>query len=346
MAKLAEATEWVEDIYRLEIADDAIGGEDGVANLQAKQLGSRTRYLKQAVEAPVPAERLTGTLTDAAASTTLPPTASETIWAKVQTARNNLKSLFASLTSHTGNTSNPHAVTKAQVGLGSVDNTSDANKPVSTAQQNALNAKATKDSAGNVTDISGIEFTGVGSGYVHGGYMDFHHGGSSVNFTSRIIEEKSGELLVQANFRIAGNLQVGASTGVIGIGDDAEFVDIGQVSTLGIRSKTDPAGTSYFSVMRGGTYQHVIAQHDTPTFTAVTLQGELLPRTNPVQGSFSIGQEDSFTPPRGWYSFGRGNSNDYFGADGSGPYSGYMRMGHWSGDFTYNGNTTVYYRKF
>ena len=35
---------------------------------------------------------------------------------------------------HTSNTSNPHSVTKAQVGLGNADNTSDVNKPVSTAQ--------------------------------------------------------------------------------------------------------------------------------------------------------------------------------------------------------------------
>lgn len=48
------------------------------------------------------------------------------------------------LTSHVNNKSNPHQVTKAQVGLGNVDNTSDANKPVSTAQQNALNGKVDK----------------------------------------------------------------------------------------------------------------------------------------------------------------------------------------------------------
>lgn len=35
-----------------------------------------------------------------------------------------------------------HTHTKAQIGLGSVDNTSDANKPISTATQTALNAKA------------------------------------------------------------------------------------------------------------------------------------------------------------------------------------------------------------
>ena len=45
--------------------------------------------------------------------------------------------------SHIGNKSNPHAVTKAQVGLGNVNNTSDADKPVSTAQATAIaDAKA------------------------------------------------------------------------------------------------------------------------------------------------------------------------------------------------------------
>ena len=44
---------------------------------------------------------------------------------------------------HIANTANPHSVTKTQVGLGNVDNTSDVNKPISTATQTALNGKAT-----------------------------------------------------------------------------------------------------------------------------------------------------------------------------------------------------------
>ncbi len=48
----------------------------------------------------------------------------------------------SNLLAHLTNTSNPHSVTKSQVGLINVDNTSDANKPVSTAQQSALNLKA------------------------------------------------------------------------------------------------------------------------------------------------------------------------------------------------------------
>ena len=44
---------------------------------------------------------------------------------------------------HIANKSNPHGVTKAQVGLANVNNTSDADKPVSTAQATAIaNAKA------------------------------------------------------------------------------------------------------------------------------------------------------------------------------------------------------------
>ncbi len=44
------------------------------------------------------------------------------------------------LSSHTSNTGNPHSVTKTQAGLGNVDNTSDTDKPVSTAQQTAIDA--------------------------------------------------------------------------------------------------------------------------------------------------------------------------------------------------------------
>ena len=47
----------------------------------------------------------------------------------------------ASIDSHIGNTNNPHNVTKEQIELGNVDNTSDINKPISLATQDALNLK-------------------------------------------------------------------------------------------------------------------------------------------------------------------------------------------------------------
>ncbi|WP_331711026.1 hypothetical protein, partial [Sulfitobacter sp. HI0054] len=41
-------------------------------------------------------------------------------------------------TLHVNNSANPHGVTKVQIGLGNADNTSDADKPVSNAQQQAI----------------------------------------------------------------------------------------------------------------------------------------------------------------------------------------------------------------
>lgn len=67
------------------------------------------------------------------------------------------KATTDNLTTHLADTTNPHSVTKTQVGLGNVDNTSDLNKPISTATQTALNTLTssinTKISGTGVTDI-------------------------------------------------------------------------------------------------------------------------------------------------------------------------------------------------
>ena len=46
---------------------------------------------------------------------------------------------------------------KADVGLGSVDNTSDAAKPISTASQTALNGKANSSHGHAVADVTGLQ---------------------------------------------------------------------------------------------------------------------------------------------------------------------------------------------
>lgn len=53
---------------------------------------------------------------------------------------------------HANRIDNPHSVTKAQVGLANVDNTSDANKPISTATQAALDLKANSNSVYTKTE--------------------------------------------------------------------------------------------------------------------------------------------------------------------------------------------------
>lgn len=64
---------------------------------------------------------------------------------------------------HLSNTSNPHGVTKAQVGLGSVNNTSDANKPVSSAQATAI-AAAVNAHAGLANNPHGVTKVQIGLG--------------------------------------------------------------------------------------------------------------------------------------------------------------------------------------
>lgn len=63
-------------------------------------------------------------------------------------------------TTHRGQTTNPHAVTKAQVGLGNVDNTADADKPVSTAQQAELDAKEDTANKGTANGYAELDATG------------------------------------------------------------------------------------------------------------------------------------------------------------------------------------------
>jgi hypothetical protein len=60
-----------------------------------------------------------------------------------------------SLNTHTADKNNPHAVTAAQLGLGKVDNTSDLEKPVSVAQQTAINA-AKEEVSLRVSSISDL----------------------------------------------------------------------------------------------------------------------------------------------------------------------------------------------
>ncbi|EOJ7564125.1 phage tail protein, partial [Escherichia coli] len=50
MANLPETPQWEDGIYQIEVSDPVLGGPDGISNRQAKQLASRTSYLKQQVE--------------------------------------------------------------------------------------------------------------------------------------------------------------------------------------------------------------------------------------------------------------------------------------------------------
>ena len=73
---------------------------------------------------------------------------------KTQVGLSNVDNVKQAPYTHVSDKANPHGVTKAQVGLGNVDNTSDADKPVSTAQQTAINACKVKKAALSLTTAS------------------------------------------------------------------------------------------------------------------------------------------------------------------------------------------------
>lgn len=83
--------------------------------------------------------------------------------AEIDTSISNVQN---NLNAHINNRTNPHRVTKEQIGLDQVDNTSDANKPISTATQNALNSKfnasdgnALKQRVDNIPELIATDIT-------------------------------------------------------------------------------------------------------------------------------------------------------------------------------------------
>ncbi|MFI3241222.1 MAG: phage tail protein [Alphaproteobacteria bacterium] len=103
-----------------------------------------TETIKGIIQLATSTEALAGT-NDAKAITPLKAKniidTNNTSLASLYATQTSLATTNTNLSSHTGNVSNPHSVTKSQVGLGNCDNTSDVNKPISTATQTVLDTK-------------------------------------------------------------------------------------------------------------------------------------------------------------------------------------------------------------
>lgn len=107
-------------------------------------------------ELPIAISDVTGLQAELDSKAELPLSISDTTGLQ---ASLDAKASASGLSTHITDVANPHAVTKAQVGLPNVDNTSDANKPISTATQTALDAKLS-----SVDVPSDINATGTPSG--------------------------------------------------------------------------------------------------------------------------------------------------------------------------------------
>ena len=116
----------------------------------------------------------------------------------------------SAIQTHIVSTSNPHSVTKNQVGLGNCNNTSDLNKPVSTATQTALDLKADKTTTYSKTEvdnaisavITSLDWKEGKSAYqsaVSGGFTgtesEFNTYLSSIGDLSSLLDTINGEVI-------------------------------------------------------------------------------------------------------------------------------------------------------
>jgi len=119
--------------------------EDNFASDSATDLATQ-QSIKAYVDSVAAAQNQAAEITYDNADSTLSAT-------NVKTA---LDELDTDLDTHVADTTNPHSVTQTQVGLGNVDNTADADKPISDATQTALDDKIEADST---DDLSNKTFT-------------------------------------------------------------------------------------------------------------------------------------------------------------------------------------------
>jgi hypothetical protein len=171
-------------------------------------------------------------------------------------------------TTHRGLTNNPHSVTAAQVGLGNVDNTSDADKPVSTATQTALDGKV--DDAQVLTNVpAGAVFTDtqrtdeeiedvVGAQFNHANHT---------NITA-VYDDISGEVRLTGSVGGAGG-QVDSVVGGTGITVDATD-PVNPIINRDALTKTDITDFSdgdYATAAQGATADSAIQPGDIDTLS-------------------------------------------------------------------------------
>jgi hypothetical protein len=82
------------------------------------------------------------------------------VQAAIEEVNTNNEGTQADLAAHVADEANPHIVTQTQVGLSDVDNTSDADKPISTATQTALDGKEDSANVGATVTSSGSNANG------------------------------------------------------------------------------------------------------------------------------------------------------------------------------------------
>lgn len=174
------------------------------------------------------------------------------------------------LETHINNKTNPHEVTKAQVGLGNVDNTADTDKPISTATQTALDAKFSL-TEGNSLKTTADSLPNRIIAYIPG---------SSIDATGETVSITEGTQYVDKSNGVYGSLKqstvtktlTAATTTKAGVLSAADKVKLDKITT-------DGDGTRYLA--DNGTYKLIQGggSGDSGTFVLETAAADSLTNT-------------------------------------------------------------------
>lgn len=142
---------------------------------------------------------------------------------------------------HMSNTDNPHKVKKSQVGLSNVDNTSDLNKPISTATQAALDKKANQTDVDSIKNNTTLIKNGSG-GFSAGDNADTEMGSSAGRGSFSTTGGASGHLAQTQTGGAVGQSTKSTSGGAVGttaqtqtggaVGTSATSTDGGAIGSM------------------------------------------------------------------------------------------------------------------
>lgn len=174
------------------------------------------------------------------------------------------------LETHINNKTNPHEVTKAQVGLGNVDNTADTDKPISTATQTALDAKFSL-TEGNSLKTTADSLPDRIIAYIPGGSINATGETVSITECTQYVN-KSGGVYGSLKQSTVTKTLTAATTTKAGVLTAADKVKIDKITT-------DGDGTRYLA--DNGTYKLIQGggSGDSGTFVLETAAADSLTDT-------------------------------------------------------------------
>ena len=176
---------------------------------------------------------------------------------------------------HLVNFSNPHRVTKEQLGLDDVDNTSDADKPISTAQQQVLDKKADLDGENHLVQEQ-LPFI---SKQAEGSFITLESEFLKPAFTNLEVEGKSEQTQLTGKnlcFKMIKGANINAD-GIIKIADEY---------SLAI-AKIESGMTVSFSASDYGAGKVIALFDDEPFVDSSAINGRILPSS---YNSFAISE--------------------------------------------------------